>query len=58
MVLGWFALNAVQMYNQLVNDAEPKSVARLGEAGAAIFIAAWLWSLITSLERLARSAGQ
>jgi serine protease Do len=52
MVLGWFALNAVQMYNQLVNDAEPKSVARLGEAGAAVFIAAWLWSLVTSLSVL------
>src|ERR1017187_2237532 len=49
LVLGWFALNAMQMYNQLVNDAEPKSVASLGEAGAATFIAAWLWWLATSL---------
>ena len=52
MVLGWFVLFAMQMYESLVNDAEPKSVARLGEVGAAIFLAAWLWSLVTSLSVL------
>jgi serine protease Do len=52
MVLGWFGLLALQTYEQLINDAQPKSVARLGEAGAVIFIAAWLWSLITSLSVL------
>jgi len=49
MVLGWFALLAFQMYNELINDAQPKSVARLGEIGAVTFAAAWLWSLVTSL---------
>jgi S1-C subfamily serine protease len=52
MVLGWFVLFAIQTYNQLVNDTEPMSVARLGEAGAVTFIAAWLWSLVTSLSLL------
>jgi len=52
MVLGWFTLLAIQTYNQLVNDNEAKSVAWLGEAGAATFIAAWLWSLVTSLSVL------
>ena len=52
MVVGWFVQLAVQTYNQLTNDVEPTSVARLGEAGAATFIAAWLWSLVTSLSVL------
>ena len=52
MVLGWFVLLALQMYNELTNDAQPKSVAWLGEWGAAIFAAAWLWSLSTSLSIL------
>ena len=52
MVTGWFALLAVQTYNQLTNDAQPKSAAWLGEAGAVMFIAAWLWSLVTSLSVL------
>ena len=33
MVLGWFVLFAFQMYEQLVNDAEPKSVASGGRSG-------------------------
>jgi hypothetical protein len=52
LVIGWFVLNSIQTYNQVVNDAEPKSVAGLGLAGAAVFIAAWLWSLVTSLSVL------
>ena len=52
MVTGWFVLLALQLYNQLVNDEPPKSVAWLGEVGAAIFAAAWLWSLFTSLSVL------
>ena len=57
MILGWFALLAVQTYNQLVNDAPTKSVASLGKAGAVLFIAAWLWALATSL-RIVGSAGK
>ena len=49
MLAGWFALQALRTYNALVNDVESKSVAWLGEAGAAVFAAAWLWSLVTSL---------
>jgi len=52
MVIGWFVLLAMQIYNELINDAEPKSVAWLGEAGAVTFAAAWLWSLVTSLSVL------
>ena len=52
MIIGWFVLLALQIYNQLINDAPTKSVAWLGEAGAVIFVAAWLWSLVTSLSVL------
>jgi hypothetical protein len=52
MIIAWFVLFALQMYNQLTHDVEPKSVAWLGIAGAVIFIAAWLWSLVTSLNVL------
>jgi hypothetical protein len=52
MVLAWFILLAMQMYAELINDAQPKSVAAIGEAGAAIFLAAWLWALVTSLSLL------
>jgi hypothetical protein len=52
MVIAWFVLHALQLYNELVNDAQPKSVAWLGEAGALTFTAAWLWSLVTSLSVL------
>jgi hypothetical protein len=52
MILGWFVLLFLQLYNELINDAQPKSVAALGEAGAVTFAAAWLWSLVTSLSVL------
>jgi S1-C subfamily serine protease len=52
LVVAWFVLVSFQMYEQLVNDAEPKSVASVGEAGAVVFLAAWLWSLVTSLSIL------
>jgi hypothetical protein len=52
MILGWFVLLFLQLYHELINDAQPKSVAALGEAGAVTFAAAWLWSLVTSLSVL------
>jgi hypothetical protein len=53
MVLGWFALLAMQAYNELVNDVRPsKPVAWLGAAGGGVFAVAWLWSLVTSLSVL------
>ena len=52
MVIGWFVLLAMRVYDELVNDAQPKSVAWLGVAGAVTFAAAWLWSLVTSLSVL------
>ena len=57
MVIGWFVLLALQIYDELFNDAQPKSVAWLGEAGAVLFGAAWLWSLVTSLSLLREARG-
>ena len=52
LVLIWFALRMLHLYEEVINDAQPKSVAWLGEAGAAVFVVAWLWSLATSLSVL------
>lgn len=52
LFFAWFLMLALQRYNELFNDAPPKSVAWLGEAGAGLFIAAWVWSLVTSLSLL------
>lgn len=55
LVVGWFVVTATNFYNQLASDAEPKPAGWLGGAGALIFAAAWLWSLLTSIQIL-RSA--
>ena len=52
LVMLWFALRMSQLYDQVVNDAQPQSVAWAGLAGAGLFAAAWLWSLVTSLSVL------
>src|SRR3974390_66891 len=49
MVVGWFGTLMIQLYRQINGGPEPKSVAWLGEAGAATFAGAWVWALITSL---------
>jgi hypothetical protein len=52
LVMLWFALRMSQLYSEVVDDVQPQSVAWVGEAGAALFAAAWLWSLVTSLSVL------
>ena len=58
LVMLWFVLRMTQLYDQVVNDAQPQSAAWAWEVGAALFAAAWLWSLVTSLSvlRQARTA--
>ena len=58
MVVAWFALTMIQLYRQINGDAPPKSVAWLGEVGALIFGAAWLWALLTSLSLLRETRAQ
>jgi hypothetical protein len=55
LVMLWFVLRMSDMYNQVVNDAQPQSVAWAGEAGTGLFAAAWLWSLVTSLSILRKA---
>jgi hypothetical protein len=52
LITAWFAEVFIQYYNQINGDVPAHSVARLGEAGALTFIAAWLWALVTSLSLL------
>jgi hypothetical protein len=60
MIVCWFVQVNLQVYNELVKDVPPKSVAWLGITGAVIFVAAWCWSLVTSLSilREARASEQ
>ena len=54
MFAAWFVRAMVQVYQQFNGGAEAqlKSVAWLGEAGAAAAALAWFWSLFTSLSLL------
>ena len=52
MVLVWFGALMTQMYQEVANDAPHRSVAWIGGLGAALFGAAWFWSLFTSLSIL------
>ncbi len=52
MVMGWFVWVAFRAYQEFRGEAEPRSFAWLGEAGAATFAGAWLWALVTSLSLL------
>ncbi|HZR17902.1 MAG TPA: hypothetical protein VFE51_11305 [Verrucomicrobiae bacterium] len=52
LIIAWFISLMTQMYRQFTTDAPTQSVAWLGETGAAIFVLAWIWSLVTSLALL------
>ena len=53
LLLAWFGVLMFQLYQQITGNAEStKSVAWLGELGAACFALAWVWSLITSVSLL------
>jgi hypothetical protein len=52
LVIAWFFAFFVQLYKQVDGDAPSESMAWLGESGAVIFVAAWLWSLLTSISLL------
>ena len=63
LVMGWFVMRMIALYAEMEGDPQPKPFAWLGQWGALIFSAAWLWSLVTSLNllRLAKtpeSAGE
>ena len=52
LVTAWFVLTMIQTYRQVTSDAPARSFGEFGAAGALVFAAAWLWSLVTSLGML------
>jgi hypothetical protein len=52
LVIAWFVLHMSQVIEQFNGESPSKSVAWLWEAGAAIFVASWLWALVTSVSLL------
>jgi hypothetical protein len=59
MVVVWFFAVMIQYYGQVTGNATVRPVGWIGISGAILFIAAWLWSLVTcvSLLRTARADG-
>jgi hypothetical protein len=51
-VVAWFVSLMSQVYQQINSDAPLRPVAWLAETGAIIFVASWLWALVTSLSLL------
>ena len=60
MVVVWFFEIMIQYYGQVTGDVQVRSVGWIGEVGAILFVASWLWSLVTSLSllRQAKADGQ
>jgi hypothetical protein len=48
-VIVWFCMVLSQYYGQISGTAEIKSVAWIGILGGLLFVASWVWSLITSI---------
>ncbi len=50
LILAWFTFLMVKMFRDVDEPgASTHSVAWIGEAGAAVFLLSWIWSLMTSL---------
>lgn len=48
-IITWFAIIFFQYYGQISGNVEVKPVGWIGLTGGILFIASWLWSLITSI---------
>ncbi len=57
-VVMWFLKTMTQLYDQIDGDVEPHPVGWIGELGAVLFGAAWLWALVTSLSLVARAKSE
>jgi hypothetical protein len=57
MIIGWFGQVAKNTYNLWFNDAEPKAVGWLGEAGGLTLLASWLWAGVSSFQILRSAEG-
>lgn len=49
LLMGWFILTMIQAYRIMESQEPAKSYASMGISGGAVFAAAWIWSLITSI---------
>lgn len=49
LVIAWFVLTMRESYELFAENSEPKSYGQIGLAGLAVFGAAWVWSLLTSI---------
>jgi len=52
LLIGWWVMKMVEYYELMYDEPPPKNYAWLGEWGGMIFLAAWLWSLVTSISLL------
>ena len=52
LVLVWFVLTMKEYYNLMTGDEPAVSYAKFFIAGAMLFAASWLWSLLTSISLL------
>jgi TM2 domain-containing membrane protein YozV len=55
LVIVWFFETIVRLYDQIDNSPALHSVARIGETGAALFVIAWFWALVTSISLVMRA---
>jgi len=51
----WFVAVLRQYYGQLYGTTETDSVAWLGLTGGALFLAGWIWALLTSISLLSQA---
>ena len=51
-VIAWFVAVLIQFYGQIEGNVKPHPVGWIGETGAVIFFAAWLWAWVTSISLL------
>ena len=52
LVIAWFVAVMARIYQQIDGEVPTSSGGWLGIAGAMIFAASWIWSLVTSLSLL------
>jgi hypothetical protein len=52
LVIIWFGSVLYQYYGQISGDVTVRPVGWIGISGGVLFIAAWIWSLFTSLKFL------
>jgi hypothetical protein len=58
LFITWFVKLMAQFFEQMDNGQPSRSVGWIGQAGAAAFVLAWLWSLGTSLSLLREARAQ